>query len=636
MADLDTLPKILKRQYERYGDQEISLLEKDFGIYQRYTWKDYYECVKYFSLGLVSLGLQWGDRVCVLGENKPQWYWSELAVQSAGGAVVGIFTDCVPGEVKYFVQNSEATFMISHDQEQTDKCLEIIDEIPLLKKIIYWDPKGLWTYDHPSLIRFDQVIEAGRRYEEAHPGSFEENVARGKGGDIAVFCYTSGTTGLPKGAMMSHRGLIGVARVMLTLQPLTNTDISLAYLPPAWITEQAFISVSLLSGAKVSYPEEPETVRYNLREVAPSVLFLGPKQWEDMSRMTQVRISDSTWFHRFLYNILIPLGHKRAADEIAGKWVSLPWRVLYFISWGILFRPLQDKLGLSRLKFGITGGAGVSPDMIEYFLAMGVKLRQSYGLSELTVISLHRSDDVNPATSGPPTYGTEIRISGEGEVVARNNDMVFSGYYKKPDATRERLDEDGWLHTGDFGHITDEGHLVVLDRIADLRPLGGGRRFTPSYAENRLRFSPFIKEAFVIGGEDKDYAAAMINISFDNVGHWAERRRIPYTTFADLSQKSEVIDLIRNDVEKVNKLIPEEARIVKFVNLHKEFDPDEAELTRTRKVRREFIESHYNELISGLYGGAPEIVVESPILYRDGRRGVIKNVVKVCTVIPIQ
>jgi len=626
-----TLPKLLKQNYDKYGDKKVAMRVKEFGIWQIYTWKDYYEKVKYFSLGLISLGLERGDKVSILGENKPEWYWAELATQAAGGVVVGVFTDCMPVEVKYFVEHSDSKIVIAHDQEQVDKLLQIKDELPLLKKVIYWDPKGVWNYDDPILMSFDEVIHLGKEYEKLHPGLFEANLERGSGEDVAVFCYTSGTTGLPKGAMLRHSAAIQAGEAWWNVDRWREDEQYVSFLPPAWITEQGLgIAGSLVSGMEVSFPEEPETVQENIREIGAQVLFWGPRNWESVNRLIQAKIIDTTPFNRFLYHLFLPVGYKYTDIQVARKKPGLFWRLLHFLAHWMVFRDLKDKVGLSKIRMAYTAAAPISPDVIRFFRAIGVNIKQLYGSSEGGLATLHRDDDVRPETSGPVMPGVEIRLSDDGEIIVKGENL-FSGYYKSPEATAEKL-KNGWYYTGDFGHITDDGHLIVMDRMNDLRELSGGRKFSPQYAEIRLRFSPYIKDVLTIGGGDKDYVVCIINIELDNVGRWAEARRIPYTTFTDLSQKPEVIELIRKDIERINKNLPEWARIKKFANLHREFDADEAELTRTRKIKRTFVEERYKELIDALYSGASEMAVEAPITYRDGRKGTITTAIKINSV----
>ena len=631
----NTLPKLLKKNAEKYGDRKIAMRVKNRGIWQPFSWKNYYENVKYFSLGLLSLGMKRGDKISILGENKPEIFWAELAVQAAGGTVVGIYTDCTPPEVKFFVSDSDSTFVVAHDQEQVDKLLHIKEELPLVKRVIYWDPKGLWNYDDPILISFTEMIALGKKYEKDHPGLFEESIEKGEGEEIALICYTSGTTGMPKGAMISHKGLVTIAQAWCDVDHWSDQDRYVSFIPPGWIAEQAVgVTGQLVSGMEVNFPEEPETVQENIREIGPSILFFAPRLWENINRMIQAKITDTSPLRRWIYRLFLPVGYKTAEHRSSQKGLSLIFNALYQVAHWALFRTLKDRVGLSQIRCAYTAGSAVSPDIMNYFQAIGVNIKQVYGGSEQGLVTIHLDSQIKYETCGPPMPGVEIRLSQDGEIMVKGEN-IFSGYYKNPEATREKIRE-GWYYTGDFGYIDEDRHLIVIDRMEDLKELKGGRKFSPQFAEIRLRFCPYIKDALVIGGEDKDQVTAIINIDLDNVGRWAEANRIPYTTFTDLSQKPEVIELIKNDIQLINKFLPEWSRIRKFVNLHKEFDADEAELTRTRKLRRTFVESRYSDLITALYGKDRDYNVEASVTYRDGRKGVIRTSIHINPVEEVQ
>ncbi len=620
-----TLPQLLRENFRNYHDQLVAMRVKDLGRWKEYTWKDYYVKVKHFCLGLIELGLEKGDKVSILGENKPEWFWAELAVQSARGAAVGIFTDCRPEEVKYYVEDSDSTFVVAHDQEQVDKLLEVKDDLPKLKKVVYWDPKGLWGYKDPVLISFKDVLELGSRKEKESSQLFDSLLDEGSGNDIAVLCYTSGTTGLPRGGMLSQRWLVDSVREWAELDGWIGKGYDyLSFIPPAWITEQGLgIAGTIVAPMVVNFPEQPETVQENLREIGPDILFFGARLWENLNRMVQAKMIDSTYMSRLVYRAALSIGLRTADMKIRQKKVPLWRRVLVFLAHHAVFRQLKDRLGLSNVKTVYSAGAAVSPDIIRYFKVLGVDIRLFYGSTEQGVMTMPREGDIRPDTSGPPVPWVEIRLSEEGEILVRNK-YPYSGYYKDPEATRAKM-KDGWYHTGDFGHLNEDGHLIVIDRMDDLKTLANGKKFSPQYSEIRLRFSPYIKDALVIGGPDKDFVTALINIDLDNVGRFAEARHIPYTTFTDLSQKKEVIDLIRREIGRVNQTLPEWSRIRRFVNLHKEFDADEEELTRTRKLRRSFVESRYGGIIGAFYGQADVFDVEAAVTYRDGRKGTVKT-----------
>ena len=623
----DTIPKLIKHNYERWP-QRTAMSMKNFGVWQRYSWQDYYDKVKYFSLGLISLGLKPGDVVCIIGDNEQEWFWGEFATQAAQGIVTGIFVDSIPSEVKYIAEQSGARFAIVNDQEQTDKFLEIKEELPELKKIIYWDPKGLRNYDDPTLISFAEVIKLGRAYEQKHQGLFEQNIEQGKGSDTAFIYYTSGTTGLPKGAVLTHQALINTARSFVDRYPLTEDDDLISNFPAAWVGDSFFATIPhLLSGARLNFPEEPGTIAEDTREVGPNFVIYGPRQWESLVRDIQVKMIDAHPLNRFVYRLFMPVGYKMADFNFAKKKPSLFWRLLYSIAYFLLFRALKDRLGLRHVRFAVTGSSVLSLDTFRLIHAIGIELRQNYGSTEAGLISSHGKGEIKFESVGRPAIGTEVRITDEGELLVRNK-CLFNGYHKDDSKTLTTL-VDGWCRTGDAVNIDDDGHLLFIDRMDHLGQLRSGIKYAPQYVEGRLRFSPYIKDAMVIGGKDKDFVSAILNIDFGMVGKWAERHHIPYTTFVDLSQKEEVADLIRKDLLRVNGYLPEPARVQRFVLMHKEFDADEAELTRTRKIRREFMEERYKELIESMYNNGKDINVQAPVTYRDGRQGFVSTSIKV-------
>jgi len=630
VENIDTLPKIIKSNYEKWGDRTAMAMKK-FGVWQRYTWKEYYKQVKYFSLGLTSLGLEPEDTVCIIGDNEPEWFWGEFAVQAAGGIATGIFVDSIPSEVKYIAAHSDARFALVNDQEQTDKFLEIKDELPSLKKVIYWNPKGLRNYDEPIIISFAEVTELGRKYEETHPGLFEENVEKGKGDDTAFIYYTSGTTGLPKGAVLSHRALIVTAQGFISRYPLNQNDDLISNFPAAWVGDSFFATIPhLLTGARINFPEEAETIAEDTREIGPNFSIYGPRQWESLVTEIQVKMIDANWLKRLCYHLFLPVGYKIADYGFADETPNLFWRALYWIADALLFHPLKDKLGLSRVRFAVTGSSVLSLDTFRLIHAIGIELRQNYAGTEAGFISCHSKGEIKFESVGRPAIGTEVRVTDDGELLIKS-DCMFSEYYKDPEKTANTL-IDGWFHSGDAVHVNEEGHLIFLDRVADMGELATGAKYSPQYIEGRLRFSPYIKDAMVVGGKDKDFVSAIVNIDFAMVGKWAESHRIPYTTFVDLSQKKEVADLVQKDLVRVNGYLPEGSRVRRFVLLHKEFDPDEAELTRTRKLRRGFMEERYKNLIDAMYSDKEEVSIEAPVTYRDGRKGVVTTAIKVRTI----
>ena len=625
-----TFASLLIDDYKKWGSKKVAMRRKKFGIWQEYNWNDSYQQVKYFSLGLLKLGLEASDRIAIIGDNDPEWYWALYATQSVGGIAVGLFQDSLPSEIKYILEHSDSKFVVAKDQEQVDKFLEIKDELPLLKKVIYWDSSGLHNYDAPIITSWKEILELGKEYELEHPGIFEQKAQQVKPDDYANIFYTSGTTGLPKGARLTHRSLISSIRGLKSFAPFDENDGCLSFLPPAWLGEALVgTAAHLVRGQITHFPEKPETVAEDLRDISPSIFVSGPRQWEDFVSLTNVKIGDAGSLKKFSYSLLSPIGYKVADMKSHGQEPDLFWKILRFISDALVFRQLKDKLGLGNVKYGVTGSASLAPDVIRFFSAMGINLQQMYAGTEMGFVSGHPVNDIKFETIGVPGTGIEIRISNDrGEILIRS-DAIFSGYHKNDEET-EKVMTNGWFHTGDSGYIDDEnGHTTYLDRVKDLGELKGGANYAPQYIETRLRFSPYIKDVLVIGGSDKDYVMAAINIDFLNVSKWTEKNKIPYTTFVDLSQKEEVANLILEDIRRINNTVPETSRVKKFVCLHKEFDPDEAELTRTRKLRRQFMEQKYDDIVNATYDDKPEVPIEAQVKYRDGRTATIRTVLKV-------
>lgn len=628
---IDTIPKLIYYNYDLYAD-DTAMCMKKFGVWQKYSWRNYYETVKHFSLGMISLGLERGDVACIIGDNEPEWFWGEFAVQAAGGITTGVFVDSIPSEVKYIAGHSGCKFAIVNDQEQTDKFLEIKSDLPDLQKVIFWDPKGLKNYDDPLLISFNEVIKLGKEYEKENPGLFEENVNQGNGDDVAFIYYTSGTTGLPKGARMAHRALINTAKGFVARYPISAKDNLISNFPAAWVGDSYFATIPhLLTGAVLNFPEEPETIADDTRETGPNFVIYGPRQWESLVSDIQVKMIDAHPIKRFFYDLFLPIGHKYADYRFKNKSPNIFWRFLNIPAYYLLFRPLKDKLGLSNVRFAVTGSSVLSLDTFRLIHAIGIELRQNYASTEAGLISSHGKGEIDFESVGRPAVDTEVRITNEGELLVRS-DSMFTDYHNNPQKTADVL-IDGWCHTGDAVNINDKGHLIFMDRIDHMGELSSGIRYAPQYIEGRLRFSPYIKDAMVIGGKDRDYVSAIINIDFTMVGKWAEKNHIPYTTFVDLSQKDEIANLVQKDLQRVNSYLPEASHVRKFVLMHKEFDADESELTRTRKLRREFMETRYMELIAAVYKNENEIQISAPVTYRDGRKGTVSTSIKIRTVI---
>jgi long-chain acyl-CoA synthetase len=615
----DTLPKLLKRNFEQWGDHAVAFRDKDYGLWNEYTWKNVYENVKYFSLGLISLGLKPGERAAIIGDNEPQWYWASFAIQSARGITVALFTDAIPDEIQYIVDHSDSKFIIARDQEQVDKILAVHDKLPKVEKIIWWYWKGMRKYEQSFITSYEQVKELGKKYEENHPKVFEENIDAAKGDDFANIFYTSGTTGLPKGAMITHQSLIGSAEATLTLFNLNNKDNILCYLPPAWVGEAFFTTVPhLITGAKLNTLEEPETIFHDIYEITPSMILGGPRQWEGWVSKIRAKIEEAGGLEKLVYNTLMPLALKVGKAIEEREKISLWKRLLHWFVDLILLQAIRDKLGLTKCRFAITAGSVTGTDTMAFMNSIGVRLRQVYGSTEGGMISGHKSDSIKSSTIGPPLPGVQVNISSDGEILIKSP-YLFSGYHKNQEAY-EKTVRDGWWYSGDAGRIDEQGHLVYMDRVSELAQLGSGEKYAPQWIESSLRFSPYIKDSITIG-EGREFITAIINMDYENVGRWAERNHLTYTTYTDLSQKAEVSKLVRQDIDRVNKQLTPMTRIRKYVLLHKEFDPDEADLTRTRKLRRTAMEKRYSDVIEAMYGGKTKIPVTSEFTYEDGRKG---------------
>jgi len=624
-----SLPALLVKNAERFGDGRVALREKEFGIWQSVTWKQYLEHVRDFSLGLISLGLKPGESLGIIGDNRPEWVYAELAAQAAGAIPFGIFQDSILSEVAYIIDHSAAAMIVAEDQEQVDKILDLKDQLPRLKKIIYADPKGLWDYQDDLLIEFSQLEERGRELHRQQPGLFEEKVRVIKESDLAIICYTSGTTGNPKGTLLTHANILSMVAALNEVDPKSPDDQFLSFIPLPWIVEQTMsVFSALYAGYTVSFPEEPESAMADLYEIAPSLVVASPRMWEGISRQVMVRHLDASLFKRVIYNLCLPIGYRWADFKFEKKNPPAGWKILYWLAYAAMFRALRDRLGFSKVRSAMTGGAALGPDVFRFFHALGVNLKQIYGQTEVAGYStIHRDGDINFDSVGIPVPAAEISIfepdaEGVGEVISRGPGL-FQGYLKDEESTRSTI-VDGWLHSGDAGYFTENGHLVIIDRVKDLMHLRSGAKFSPMFVENKLKFCPYIVEAVVLGHE-QDYVTAMICIDYKHVGKWAEDHRIIYTTYSDLASKAEVYELIEREVVRVNNTLPEKARIHKFLLLYKELDPDDEELTRTKKIRRGFINQKYGKEIGALYSDTQELPIETVIRYQDGKTATLRT-----------
>lgn len=615
----DTLPALLLENTRRFGDK-VALREKRFGIWQSLTWQAYYERVRDFALGLHEMGFQPGDHIAIIGDNRPEWVISELAAQSLRGSSIGVYQDSVVEEVAYIVQQCDARFIIVEDQEQVDKLIDIWSSLKTVDKLIYFDPRGLRDYELDYLMMFPDVEELGKQLHQQQPGLFDELIGAVQASDTAIVSTTSGTTSRPKLAEITHNNLIAMGRGLSSVDEFQQHHQFVSFLPLAWIGEQMMsIACGMICGFALNFPEETATVQHDIREIGPHIMFAPPRIWENMLSNVQVKIDDAGRLKQYAFKQALRIGQRVADKRFAGQSPNLWDRLQMGLAHFFVFANLLDQLGLRYIRWAYTGGAALGPDVFRFYHAMGVNLKQGYGQTETTGICvIHRDGDIKFQTVGLPVAGAEIRIDDSGEILVKGP-MCFSGYYHNPEATSKAIAEDGWVRTGDAGYLDEDNHLIVIDRASDVMTLHDGTKFSPQFIENKLKFSQYIREAVVFGGDGYPFVTAMINIDFGNVGKWAENNKIGYTTYTDLAQKPDVYDLIRQDVDRTNDDLPPAAQIKRFLLLHKELDADDAELTRTRKVRRGFVAERYHELIDGLYGDGSSVDIVSTITYQDGR-----------------
>lgn len=630
--DENTLPKNFLKRVHSLGDL-IAMRKKRYGIWIEYTWKQVYEHVSHFALGLIHLGLQPGETVAIIGENDPEMYWAQIASHCSQAMSICVFSDALPEpDMLYAVSATGATFIIAHDQEQVDKALEIRAKIPNVRKVIYWEDRGLWNYQDDWLMSFDQVEALGKAHKAKHPTLFEDNIAKTQPQDTLILSMTSGTTSLPKFAMITSWQLVYGNAMNFDYVPVSHHDNWLSFSPMAWLTEQAFgFAPHLIRGMIVNFPESASTVPLDLREIAPVGLLFPSRVWENLASSIRFRVNDSLWINRKLYEWFMPIAYQIIDLEDAGKPIPTYLRALRAVGERAIFEPLRDKIGLTNAKNVLTAGAMLSPDVIRFFRAIGVELRQLYASTE-TMGTIHLPNQSKLDSVGVIVPGVEIKIAEDQEILIKT-EARFKGYYNAPDKTGEAIDEEGWYHTGDAGYMREDGHLVYLERVKDMIQLANGNSFSPQYIEGRLKFSPYIQDVMTIGGFDMDFVTAIIIINFDNVARWAEKQTISFTTMVDLSQRPEIASLIKQDVERVNASLPEFSRVRKFVILHKAFDADEGELTRTRKLVRRTLMQKYGDILEAMYGDKRNVRVRAEVKYRDGRSGVVETDLNVVDVI---
>lgn len=595
-----TLPGLLARN-RRYRANRVGLREKDLGIWQEVSWESYYEHVKHFCLGALTLGLKRGDKLAILGDNCREWLYGDLGAQSAGAVAVGIYATNPPRQVEYVLNHSDAVMVIVRDQEQADKVLEVVESLPLLKKIIVIDMKGLRHYDHPSIISFEAVEAIGRKRAKEDPKEFASLIFQTRPEDVALMVYTSGTTGPPKGAMLTHRNLLSLAEAFSRVASFYPEDEVVSYLPLCHIAERLMsVILALHAGYAVNFAESLETIQENLYEIAPTIFVGVPRIWEKMHSSIQIRMKDASWFKRRAYSFWMPVGRKLAEKNLHEGRNSLGRRVLYRLGYFCLYRYLLDKMGLLRVRLAISGSAPISPEILKFYRAIGLNISEVYGQTEGSGVShIHHGYENKIGSVGKPLPGVEYKLAEDGEILFRGN-TLFKGYYKDPEAT-EAARGNGWMRTGDVGVVDEEGYLYITDRKKDIIITAGGKNIAPSEMENRLKCSPYINQAIVVG-DARPYLSAIIQIELDTVSKWAMDHKIAYTTFKSLSENREVYDLIRKEVDEANKEFARVEGIKKFVLLDKELDHDDDELTATMKVRRKSVEEKFRNLIQTMYG----------------------------------
>ncbi|HMS05934.1 MAG TPA: AMP-binding protein [Burkholderiaceae bacterium] len=611
--------------------------EKEYGIWQTHSWADMATLVERVSCGLHQAGLTRGEHLVVIGANRPSLNATMLAAQALGAIPIPLYQDAVATECVFPINNAEVRFALVEDQEQVDKMLEIREQCPQLTHIYYDEPRGLRNYDAPGLASLEELIGAGAAFAHQHPEFFKEEVEKAKPGDVAAMFFTSGTTGNPKGVVHTHNSLIDRARAGANFDHLTNAEDVLAYLPPAWIGQNIFSYAQWLAcGYVVNCPESASTIAIDLKEIGPTYYFAPPRVFEGMLTSVMIRMEDAGAFKRKLFQRCMALAKRVGPDLMDGKPVGGMDKLLYALGNWMIYGPLRNNLGLSRVRVAYTAGEAIGPDLFSFYRSIGVNLKQLYGSTETAVfVCLQPDHEARADTVGVPIEGVEIKLAPDGEILVKSPGLLKE-YYKNPKATDEVLGADGWYHTSDAGFIDNHGHLKIIDRVKDVgRIVGGpndGAMFAPKYVENKLKFFPFIKEAVALG-DKRDHVCAMLNIDFEAVGNWAERRNLPYAGYTDLAGKPEVYALIKDCVEQVNADLAQDAllaggQIRRFLVLHKELDADDGELTRTNKVRRGFIAEKYGVLVDALYAGLAEQFIETQVKFEDGRTGKVSATLK--------
>jgi len=627
--DFDTLPKLLIRNAAAFASRP-AMRHKDFGIWQAWTWAQMFEEIRAFSVGLCELGLKRGDKFAIIGSNRPRLYWAMCAGQALGAVPVPVYADAVADEMAFVLAHAEVTFAVVEDQEQVDKLIAVSERLPTLRQVIYDEPRGLKDYDHSRLIAFADAQAIGRKKLTSDPEClrrWEAGVAEGGAGDLSVILYTSGTTGHPKGVMLSHENAIVASRNGNAFDKLDQHEEVIAYLPLAWVGDYIFSLIqAYVAGYCVNCPETPDTVVEDRREIGTTYAFAPPRVYENLLTLTMVRMADAGALKRKLFDFFIAFARRWGEKILDGEKVPLGVRVLYAVGNLLVYGPLKNRFGLSRIRVGYTAGEAIGPEIFRFYRALGINLKQLYGQTEASVYVTAQPDgEIDAETVGQPSPDVEVKISDAGEVLYRSPG-VFMGYYKDPEKTAEVRSADGWVHSGDAGFFdTKTGHLKIIDRAKDVGRLNDGTLFAPKYIENKLKFYPNIREVVAVGA-DRDFVCAMVNIDLTAVGSWAERNNVVYASYQELAANPRVYDMIAAHIDEVNRSLAAEevmagAQIRRFLILHKELDPDDGELTRTQKLRRRLIVDRYAPLINALYAGATTAEISTQVTFEDGRKG---------------
>jgi len=611
-----------------------AIREKDRGIWQTWTWRQFADEVRVLAAALAAEGFRRGDHFALVGDNRPRIYAAVCAAQCLGGIPVPLYQDSVAGEMSFPIRNAEIAYALAEDQEQVDKLLEIQPQCPSLRRIYFDDPRGLRHYDQPQLVSYEKLLELGRAALARHPGLVDEEIAKGRGSDTAAMFFTSGTTGVPKGVVLTHDALIDRSRVVAEMERLGEEDVVLAFMPPAWIGQNIFsYAQPMVAGYCICCPESPETVVSDMREIAPTYYFAPPRVFEALLTQVSVRMEDAGILKRWLYKYFMAVAKRVGTKLLEGQKVNLFERLKYGLGDLVVYGPLRNVLGMSNVRIAYTGGEAIGPDLFSFYRSLGINLKQLYGSTETSVFVCVQPDGQAKAdTVGPAVAGVELGFTPERELLIRSPGL-FKEYYKNPEATREAKDAEGWFHTGDAGYIDRDGHLRIIDRARDVGKLADGTLFAPKYLENKLKFFPYIKEAVAFGAE-RDRACAFVNIDMDAVSNWAEKRNLAYSGYTDLAQNDAVYELVAGCIAQANAdlaLEPELAnsQIHRFLILHKELDADDEELTRTRKVRRRFIGEKYGTLVDALYSNQGTVHVQAQVRYEDGRTGTFSADLKI-------